>query len=160
MRRHFVRVPRYLRLDNLRCMIIVLLFSHDEVSLFMITLSFLLHDQKKRNPKDSPNPLKEGAINNLNSLLYSCRALPKIWGRSNFGGDTTRCAQTVSPLSEIPAPFLTPDTMPEDSHSRIFVLRSNATEGWFVLDVRVVREILGGEMVYSSSLVEVGFRSR
>ena len=42
-----------------------------------------------------------------------CRALPKIWGRSNFGGDKTRCAQTVSPLTEILAPFLTPDTMPE-----------------------------------------------
>ena len=42
-----------------------------------------------------------------------CRALPKIWGHSNFGGDKTRYAQTVSPLSEILAPFLTPDTMPE-----------------------------------------------
>ena len=31
---------------------------------------------------------------------------------SNFGGNKTRFAQTVSPLSEILAPFLTPDTMP------------------------------------------------
>ena len=45
----------------------------------MHTLSFLLHDQKKRNQWDSPNPLKEWAINNLNPLLYSCRALPKIY---------------------------------------------------------------------------------
>ena len=53
-----------------------------------------------------------------------CRALPKIWGHSNFGGDKTRYAQTVSPLIEILAPFLTPDTMPEatDPLTRIISL--------------------------------------
>lgn len=35
-----------------------------------------------------------------------CRVLPKNTGHSDFGGDTTRYALTISPLTEIPAPFL------------------------------------------------------
>ena len=76
-----------------------------------------------------PNPLKKGAISNLNPLVYSYRALPKIWGRSNFGGDKTRFAQTVSPLSEILAPFLTPDTMPEVTDPMSLVFQINFANG-------------------------------
>ncbi|HCS87060.1 MAG TPA: hypothetical protein DIW30_01060 [Bacteroidales bacterium] len=55
--------------------------------------------------------------------------MPKIWGHSNFGGDKTRFAQTVSPLTEIPAPFLTPDTMPEETDPLTLALQTNSANG-------------------------------
>ena len=62
-----------------------------------IYLSFLLHDQKKRNQR---------------KVTGCVSGVAKNISHSNFGGDTTRFAQTVSPLTEILAPFLTPDIMP------------------------------------------------
>lgn len=44
---------------------------------------------------------KRRAINDLNPLVYSCLALPKILNHSDFGGDKTRYAKKVSLLSEV-----------------------------------------------------------
>jgi len=93
--------------------------------------------KKKRNQWDSPSHFKEGAISNLNLRIDLRRALQKNRGHSNFGGDTTRFAQTVSPVLEIPAPFLTPDTMPEGTDSLTLGFYSNV-EGGSIIDVLVV----------------------
>ena len=72
--------------------------KNNRVLLQQICLSFLLHDQKKRNQR---------------KVTGCVSGVAKNISHSNFGGDKTRCAQTISPLTEILVPFLTPDTMPE-----------------------------------------------
>ena len=76
-----------------------------------ILLSFLLRDQKKRNQR---------------KVTDCVSGVAKNTSHSNFGGDKTRCAQTVSPLTEILAPFLTPDTMPEVTDPLTFSLHINS----------------------------------
>ncbi len=60
-----------------------------------------------------PRPPQRGGYVRLHSLANCVSGVAKNTSRSDSGGDTTRFAQTVSPLSGILAPFLTPDTMPE-----------------------------------------------
>lgn len=51
--------------------------------------------------------LREGAVSDFTHRLTSCRVLSPNEGHSDFDRDTTRCAQTISPLVESLAPFLT-----------------------------------------------------
>ncbi len=83
--------------------------SRNQIHLFCllpkthISLSFLLHDQRKETKEP---PSKRGLYQaSLLGKLHS--SVAKNTSHSDFGGDTTRYAQTVSPLIEILAPFLT-----------------------------------------------------
>ena len=89
-----------------------------------IYLSFLLRDQKKRNQRKVTGCVS-GVAKNTSHL--------------NFGGDTTRYAQTVSPLLEILAPFLTPDTMPEVADTLTRIVWFNSANECIYNSVKTIR---------------------
>ncbi len=54
-----------------------------------------------------PRPPQRGGQSQTQTISHQGSGVAKNISHSDFGGDTTRCAQTVSPLFEILAPFLT-----------------------------------------------------
>ena len=54
-----------------------------------------------------PQPPQRGGYKMSHSIGLLVSGVAKNISRSNFGGDKTRFAQTVSPLIEILSPFLT-----------------------------------------------------
>ncbi len=54
-----------------------------------------------------PRPPQRGGQSQTQTISHQGSGVAKNTGRSDFGGDTTRSAQTVSPLIKIRVPFLT-----------------------------------------------------